>query len=57
MKLVYLMFCDDMVLNDKTKKKKKTKKKTPKQNKQELTRTYNALSTDREVLIKVKHGC
>ena len=40
MKLVYmyLIFCDDTVLNDKTKH-------------------YNVLSTDREVLIKAKHGC
>ena len=39
MKLVYLIFCDDMVLT--------TKKKKP----------YNVMSTDRDVLIKAKHGC
>ena len=38
-KLVYLIFCNDMVLND--------KKEYP----------YNVMSTDREVLIKAKHGC
>ena len=40
MKLVYLTFCDDIVLKDKNKK----------------TKTYNVVSTDREVLIKAKHG-
>ena len=45
MKLVYLIFCDDMVLNEKKKQKKKKKKQT-----------YNIMSTDREVLIKAKHG-
>ena len=39
MKLVYLIFCDGMVLNEKKKKKHN-----------------NVLSTDREVLIKGKHG-
>ena len=41
MKLVYLIFCDDMVLNDKKKDNKH----------------YNVLATDHEVLLKAKHGC
>ena len=34
MKLVYLIFCDDMVLNDKKKKKQQQQKKTQKNKKQ-----------------------
>ena len=49
MKLVYLIFCDDMVLNEKKRAKKKKQKKKKKH--------YNVLSTDREILIKAKHGC
>ena len=44
MKLVYLIFCDDMILNDKKKKKKKKKK------------NLQCHVYDREVLIKAKHG-
>ena len=63
MKLAYLIFCDDTVLkdkknNNKKKKKKKTKTKKKKKNKQTKKKNrYNVLSTDREVLIKAKHGC
>ena len=46
MKLVYLIFCDDMVLNEKKKKKKQNQKK----------KTYNVMCTDRKVSIKAKHG-
>ena len=41
MKLVYLIFCDDMILNDKKKKREKKKKEKEKKNKQ----TYNVMST------------
>ena len=39
--LVYLILCDDMVLNDKKKQKQ----------------PYNVMSTNREVLINAKQGC
>ena len=42
MKLVYLLFCDAMVLNDKKNNNK--------------TQTDNVMSADREVLIKAKNG-
>ena len=69
MKLVYLIFCDDMVLNDKKTKKKqkqkqnKTKQKKKTKKKKEKTKNKNKQTNlqchvyDREVLIKAKHGC
>ena len=54
MKLVYLIFCDDMVLNE---KKKKQQKKQQQKKKQKKKTTLQWHVCDREVYIKAKHGC